>query len=102
MPTKDIAEYGLTFFVVAGVLWWAAKALEARRNASSAVQPTSLDPLKLVIENNTQALCRLTEAVSDLKDAILPQLAKQDVKLDLLLSKASMSVGAPGREGESR
>lgn len=74
MPGAEIAQYGIGFFAVAGLIFVVARYFDGRRN----------DELAEVIQNNTKALEQVTAVVQ----AIQISLARQEAKMDELLERA--------------
>lgn len=74
MPGAEIAQYGIGFFAIAGLLYVITKFLDKRKDTE----------LTEVIENNTKAL----EQVSSVVQAIQLSLTRQEAKIDELLDRA--------------
>lgn len=73
LPT-DVAQYGIGFFAVAGLIYLVSQWLKQRADQSLAV----------VIENNTKALEQLTSTIQ----VIQVNLARQEAKIDEILERA--------------
>jgi len=74
MPGAEIAQYGIGFFAVAGLLYVVTKFLDKKRDTR----------ITEVIENNTKALEHITSVVQ----AIQLSLTRQEAKIDELLERA--------------
>lgn len=74
LPGAEIAQYGIGFFAVAGLIFVVARYFDGRNNNN----------LAEVIENNTKALEQVTAVVQ----AIQISLARQEAKMDELLERA--------------
>lgn len=74
MPGAEIAQYGIGFFAVAGLLYVVTKFLDKKKDAG----------ITEVIKNNTKAL----EQVSSVVQAIQLSLTRQEAKIDELLDRA--------------
>lgn len=78
MPGPELAQYGIGFFAVAGLIYVVTrlldKFLEKRKDVNIAE----------VIQNNTKAL----EQVSSVVQAIRLSLTRQEAKIDELLERA--------------
>jgi len=74
MPATELAQYGIGFFAVAGLIYIMAQYISHK----------SENELAAVIENNTKALEQITSVVQ----AIQLSLAKQEAKIDELLERA--------------
>jgi len=74
MPGAEIAQYGIGFFAIAGLLYVITKFLDKRKDTE----------LTEVIENNTKALEQVTSVVQ----AIQLSLTRQEAKIDELLDRA--------------
>lgn len=74
MPGAEIAQYGIGFFAVAGLIFVVARYFDGRNNNN----------LAEVIQNNTKALEQITVVVQ----AIQISLARQEAKMDELLERA--------------
>lgn len=70
----DVAQYGIGFFAVAGLIYLVSQWLKQRADQSLAV----------VIENNTKALEQLTSTIQVMQ----VNLARQEAKIDELLERA--------------
>ena len=73
MPGAEIAQYGIGFFAVAGLIYIVARYFDDKKNN-----------LVEVIENNTKALEQITWVVQ----AIQLSLTRQEAKIDELLERA--------------
>lgn len=74
MPGPELAQYGIGFFAVAGLLYIVTKFLDKKKDTG----------LVEVIENNTKAL----EQVSSVVQAIQLSLTRLEAKTDELLERA--------------
>ena len=74
MPTAELAQYGIGFFAVAGLIFVVARYFDGRSN----------NELAEVIQNNTKALEQVTAVVQ----AIQLSLTRQETKIDELLERA--------------
>lgn len=74
MPGAEIAQYGIGFFAVAGLLYVVTKFLDKKKDKE----------ITEVIENNTKALEQVTSVVQ----AIQLSLTRQEAKIDELLDRA--------------
>lgn len=74
LPGAEIAQYGIGFFSVAGLIFIVARYFDGRNNNN----------LAEVIENNTKALEQVTAVVQ----AIQISLVRQEAKMDELLERA--------------
>ncbi|TZE82013.1 hypothetical protein [Calorimonas adulescens] len=74
MPGAEIAQYGIGFFTIAGLIFLVNQWVKQRENNNIAA----------VIENNTKAL----EQVSQVIQSMQITLARQEAKLDELLERA--------------
>ncbi len=74
MPGAEIAQYGIGFFAVAGLLYVVTKFLDKKKDAG----------IMEVIKNNTKALEQVTSVVQ----AIQLSLTRQEAKIDELLERA--------------
>lgn len=74
MPTAELAQYGIGFFAVAGLIFVVARYFDSRSN----------NELAEVIQNNTKALEQVTAVVQ----AIQISLTRQEAKIDELLERA--------------
>ncbi|AGC67452.1 hypothetical protein Cst_c04300 [Thermoclostridium stercorarium subsp. stercorarium DSM 8532] len=74
MPGAEIAQYGIGFFAIAGLLYVITKFLDKRKDME----------LTEVIENNTKAV----EKVISVLQAIQLSLTRQEAKIDELLDRA--------------
>jgi len=74
MPGAEIAQYGIGFFAVAGLLYVVTKFLDKKKDAG----------ITEVIKNNTKALEQVTSVVQ----AIQLSLTRQEAKIDELLDRA--------------
>lgn len=72
MPGAEIAQYGIGFFAVAGLIFVVARYFDGKNDLAE------------VIENNTKALEQVTAVVQ----AIQISLARQEAKMDELLERA--------------
>lgn len=75
MPGPEIAQYGIAFFTVAGLIYIMARYFNDRRSG---------DSLAEVVQNNTKALEQVVQVVQ----AIQIALARQETKIDELLERA--------------
>lgn len=82
MPGTELAQYGIGFFAVAGLVYVMAHYLDGRRDNS--LKEVVDNGLKEVVENNTKALEQVTAVVQ----AIQLSLARQETKIDELLERA--------------
>jgi len=73
LPGAEIAQYGIGFFAVAGLIYIVARYFDDKKNN-----------LVEVIENNTKALEQITWVVQ----AIQLSLTRQEAKIDELLERA--------------
>jgi peptidoglycan hydrolase CwlO-like protein len=74
MPTAELAQYGIGFFAVAGLIFVVARYFDSRSN----------NELAEVIQNNTKALEQVTAVVQ----AIQLSLTRQEAKIDEILERA--------------
>lgn len=74
MPGAEIAQYGIGFFSVAGIIYIVSLVFKRKSDTGT----------KDVIENNTKAL----ESLTGLIQTMQVSLAKQETKIDELLAKA--------------
>jgi len=74
MPGPELAQYGIGFFAVAGLLYIVTNFLDKKKDTG----------LAEVIENNTKAL----EQVSSVVQAIQLSLTRLEAKTDELLERA--------------
>lgn len=74
MPGPELAQYGIAFFAVAGLIYVISRWLERRDETN----------LTEVVQNNTKALEQVTTVVQ----AIQIVLARQETKIDELLERA--------------
>lgn len=74
MPGAELAQYGIGFFAVAGLVYVMSQYI-ARRGESELAE---------VIQNNTKALEQVTAVVQ----AIQLSLTRQEAKIDELLERA--------------
>jgi len=74
MPGPELAQYGIGFFAVAGLLYIVTKFLDKKKDAG----------ITEVIKNNTKALEQVTSVVQ----AIQLSLTRQEAKIDELLDRA--------------
>lgn len=74
MPGPELAQYGIAFFAVAGLIYIIGRWIE-RRDEINLVE---------VVQNNTKALEQMTAAVQ----AIQISLTRQEAKIDELLERA--------------
>lgn len=74
LPTAELAQYGIGFFAIAGLVYVVARYLEGKNDNN----------LAEVIENNTKALEQVTAVVQ----AIQLSLTRQEAKIDELLERA--------------
>jgi 16S rRNA G966 N2-methylase RsmD len=72
MPIADVAQYGIGFFAIAGLVYVVLQFISRRSD------------LAAVVENNTKALEQLTS----LMQAIQLSLTRQEAKIDELLERA--------------
>jgi len=94
MPGKEIAEYGVAVFAIAGLIYIVSKCFEKRTyndlseiiktNTKALEQMSSVAELSEVVKNNTKALEQVTSVVQ----AIQLSLARQETKIDELLERA--------------
>lgn len=75
MPGAELAQYGIAFFTVAGLIYIMARYFSDRREEVNLAE---------VIQNNTKALEQVVQVVQ----AIQIALAKQEAKIDELLERA--------------
>ena len=71
MPGAEIAQYGIAFFAVAGLIYIVGRWLEKRDEVN----------LAEVVQNNTKAIEQLTTIIQ-------VTLARQEAKIDELLERA--------------
>lgn len=74
MPGTELAQYGIAFFAVAGLIYIVSRWLERRDEIN----------LAEVVQNNTKALEQVTAVVQ----AIQISLTRQEAKIDELLERA--------------
>ena len=74
MPGAEIAQYGIGFFAVAGLIYIIGRWIERRNEIN----------LAEVVQNNTKALEQVTAVVQ----AIQLSLTRQEAKIDELLERA--------------
>lgn len=74
MPGAEIAQYGIGFFAVAGLMYLVSQWIKQRSDQD----------LVEVVQNNTQALEQLTTLIQ-------VTLARQETKIDELLERARWS-----------
>lgn len=74
MPGPELAQYGIAFFAVAGLVYIISRWLERRDEIN----------LAEVVQNNTKALEQVTVVVQ----AIQISLTRQEAKIDELLERA--------------
>lgn len=74
MPGAEIAQYGLATFAVAGLVYIVSQFLKQRNNHS----------IVTVIENNTEALRQVTQAIQNMQVS----QARYEAKIDELLERA--------------
>ncbi|ANX00705.1 hypothetical protein ODU73_000745 [Thermoclostridium stercorarium] len=74
MPGAEMAQYGIGFFAIAGLIYVITKFLDKRKDME----------LTEVIENNTKAV----EKVISVLQAIQLSLTRQEVQIDELLDRA--------------
>lgn len=74
MPGPDLAQYGIAFFAVAGLIYILGRWIERRDEIN----------LAEVVQNNTKALEQVTAVVQ----AIQLSLTRQEAKIDELLERA--------------
>lgn len=74
MPGAELAQYGIGFFAVAGLIFIVTRYFNSNSNKE----------LAEVIQNNTKALEQVTTVVQ----AIQLSLARQEAKIDELLERA--------------
>jgi len=74
MPGAELAQYGIGFFAVAGLIFIVARYIDSRKN----------NDLSEGIKNNTKALEQVTSVVQ----AIQLSLTRQEAKIDELLERA--------------
>lgn len=71
MPGPELAQYGIAFFTVAGLIFLVAQWIKQKNNQE----------LAEVVQNNTKALEQLTTLIQ-------VALARQEAKIDELLERA--------------
>ncbi len=82
MPGDAIAEYGIAFFAVAGLIYLFAQLISLWfRKGEKDDMAKAVQAVTEVVENNTEALNRL-------ENLIEVSLARQDVKLEELVAYA--------------
>lgn len=86
MPGPELAQYGIGFFAVGGLIFIVARFLDKRYNEKVEKKNTGLAE---VIKNNTRALEQVTSVVQ----AIQLSLTRQEAKIDELLDKARKQGG---------
>lgn len=74
MPGPELAQYGIAFFAVAGLIYIIGRWIERRDEIN----------LAEVVQNNTKALEQVTAVVQ----AIQLSLTRQEAKIDELLERA--------------
>jgi hypothetical protein len=74
MPGPELAQYGIAFFAVAGLIYIISRWIERRDEIN----------LAEVVQNNTKALEQVTAVVQ----AIQISLTRQEAKIDELLERA--------------
>lgn len=74
MPGAELAQYGIGFFAVAGLIYIMGKFLDKKNN----------NEIASVIKNNTKAL----EQVVSVIQAVQINMARQEQKIDELLERA--------------
>lgn len=74
MPGPELAQYGIAFFAVAGLIYIIARWIERKDEIN----------LAEVVQNNTKALEQVTAVVQ----AIQISLTRQEAKIDELLERA--------------
>lgn len=74
MPGTELAQYGIAFFAVAGLIYIIGRWIERRDEIN----------LAEVVQNNTKALEQVTAVVQ----AIQLSLTRQEAKIDELLERA--------------
>ena len=74
MPGPELAQYGIGFFAVGGLIYIVTRFLDRRKSTG----------LAEVIKNNTKALEQVTSVVQ----AIQLSLTRQEAKIDELLERA--------------
>ncbi|MGB9825729.1 MAG: hypothetical protein ACPLRU_03555 [Desulfofundulus sp.] len=74
MPGPELAQYGIAFFAVAGLIYIIGRWIERRDEIN----------LAEVVQNNTKALEQVTAVVQ----AIQISLTRQEAKIDELLERA--------------
>lgn len=82
MPGESIAEYGIAFFAVAGLVYLFAQMINlwTKKRDKTEIM-TTVDAVTKVIKNNTEALNRL-------ENMIEVTLTRQETKLDELVAYA--------------
>jgi hypothetical protein len=75
VPGAELAQYGIGFFAVAGLIFVVTRYFTDRRNEVNLAE---------VIQNNTKALEQVTAVVQ----AIQLSLTRQEAKIDELLERA--------------
>lgn len=75
MPGAELAQYGIGFFAVAGLIYIMARYFNDRRAELNLAE---------VIQNNTKAMEQVTTVVQ----AIQISLTRQEAKIDELLERA--------------
>lgn len=78
MPGPELAQLGIGFFAVAGLIFIVTRFIDKRYSEKKE------SGIAEVIENNTKAL----EKVSSVVQVIQLSLARQEVKIDELLDRA--------------
>ncbi len=74
MPGPELAQYGIGFFAVGGLIYIVTRFLDRRKSTG----------ITEVIKNNTKAL----EQVASVVQAIQLSLTRQEAKIDELLERA--------------
>lgn len=85
MPGIEIAQYGIGVFAVAGCIYLCVQIIQTWRqkgseNNTTKINEEMLKAVSKIIQNNTEAL-------AELKTLLQVSLAKQEVKLDEILSR---------------
>ena len=83
MPGPELAQYGIGFFAVGGLIFIVARYLDKRHTEKKD------SGIAEVIKNNTKALEQITSVVQ----AIQLSLTRQEAKIDELLDKARKQGG---------
>lgn len=85
MPVAELAQYGIGFVAIGGLFFLVGKLIDKWfEQKKDDFQPQIVAQLATVVQNNTQAVEKLTILVQDIR----VDVAAQGQKLDELVAKA--------------